>query len=82
MSEEKATDFKTEPVTAGVRKIVSIGHDPWLVRRFEGTVRFKRADAARLKVTALDENGEPVKPAGTADAIALAPTVLYYLIGP
>jgi hypothetical protein len=80
MSEERATGFTTEPVKPGTHKIVGIGRDPWLVRRFEGTVRFKRSDAARLKVTALDPNGEPARPAGTADNIRLAPTTLYYLI--
>ena len=47
MSEEKTTGFRTEPAPGGRRKVVNIGRDPWLVRNFEGTVRFKRADAAR-----------------------------------
>jgi len=45
-------------------------------------VRLKRADAARLKVTALDHNGYPTKQTGTADAIKLQPATMYYLITP
>jgi hypothetical protein len=39
------------------------------VRELNGNVRFKRADAAQLKVTALDFNGYPAGPAGTANEI-------------
>ena len=66
----------------GTRRITSIGHDPWLVREIRGTVKFRRADASSLKVTALDANGYPVKQAGTADDIRLLPNVLYYVIAP
>jgi hypothetical protein len=82
MSEEKATDFRTEPGPGGGRRITSIGHDPWLVKEIEGVVRFKRPDASGLKVTALDFNGEPRKAAGTADGFRLAPDTSYYLITP
>jgi hypothetical protein len=80
MSEEQETNHKTEPVSPTVKRIVSIGTDPWQVRELNGTVRFKRADAAQLKVTALDFNGYPVGPAGTAKEIQLQPTTIYYLI--
>jgi hypothetical protein len=82
MSEEKALDFRTEPAAGGLRKIVSVGRDPWLVKRFEGAVRFKRSDAGKLKVTALDENGEPLKSVTGASEILLGSRVLYYLIEP
>jgi len=82
MSEEKATGFTTEAASAGVTRIKNIGRDPWLVRELEGSVKFTRTDAARLKVTALDANGEPVKELGNASEIKLAPTTLYYLIQP
>lgn len=82
MSEEKPTGFKTEPVADGRKRILSIGHDPWLVKEIQGVVRFKRADAAQLKVTALDMNGYPVGEAGNAGAINLKPTVVYYHIHP
>ena len=81
MSEEKATDFATEPADAGRRRIVNIGRDPWLIREIRGTVRFTRPDAASLPVTALDGNGRPMGPAGTAAEIRLQPGVLYYVIG-
>jgi hypothetical protein len=80
MSEEKPADFVTEPAPAGHKKIVSIGHDPWLAKEIDGVVKFKRLDAARLGVTALDFNGDPVKSIGTAREIRLAPNTFYYLI--
>ncbi len=80
MSEEKATGFATEPAGEGVHRITDIGRDPWLVREFAGTVRFRRADAERLKVMALDLAGRPDRPLGDAREIALLPDRAYYLI--
>jgi hypothetical protein len=80
MSEEQATNFKTEPLSSTEKRIVNIGTDPWQVRELSGTVRFKRADAAQLKITALDFIGYPVGLSGTAQSIELKPTTLYYLI--
>ena len=80
MSEEQASNYQTEPVSATVKRIVNIGTDPWQVRELKGTVRFKRADAAQLKVTALDFNGYPAGSAGTAQEIQLQPKTMYYLI--
>ena len=82
MSEEKATDFSAEPARGGEKKITSIGHDPWLAKEIDGVVKFKRPDAARLKVVALDFNGDPGKSMGTASEIRLAPSTIYYLITP
>ncbi len=58
-----------------------------MVREFEGVVRFKRPDAAKLKVTPLDANGDPAnggtpEPIGSAGEIKLRPETLYYLITP
>ncbi len=80
MSEELESNHQTEPVSPTVKRIVNSGTDPWQVRELKGTVRFKRADAAQLKVTALDFNGYPIGPAGTAQEIKLQPTTIYYLI--
>ncbi|WP_193211392.1 hypothetical protein [Luteolibacter marinus] len=80
MSEEKASGFETEPAGQGVKRITSIGTDPWLVREFRGEVRLKRADADRLKVTPLDANGMPAEKAGSAGRIELRPGAVYYLI--
>lgn len=80
MSEERETGRRTEAVRPTVKRIVALGTDPWQVRALRGTVRFKRADAAQLTVTALDPNGVPRGPAGTALEINLQPTTLYYLI--
>lgn len=80
MTEEKPTDFTTEPAGDGIRRITNIGRDPWLFREIQGTLRFKRADAARLKVTALDFNGYPAGEAGTAAELRLRPGTVYYVI--
>jgi hypothetical protein len=80
MSEEKASGFQSEPFGKGLKRIIHIGHDPWYVREIRGTVKFKRTDAARLKVTALDHSGYPVKKVGTAAEIRLASATIYYLI--
>jgi hypothetical protein len=82
MSEEKPTNFRTAPFGEGVKRIVSIGQDPWLVKEFSGTVEFHRPDAARLQVEALDHSGFPAASAGHADAIKLVPATIYYLIHP
>ena len=78
MSEEKSTGFKTEAAGDGRMRILDIGHDPWLVKELRGTVRFKRPDAALLKVTALDLNGYPAEEAGSAATIKLRPATIYY----
>ena len=80
MSEEQPSGFQSEPAGEGVRRIVNIGTNPWLVKTLSGTLRLKRPDAARLKVTALDFNGYPETTVGSAETISLRPTTLYYLI--
>jgi hypothetical protein len=82
MSEEKPTDFRSEPTSGGEMKISSIGRDPWLVKEIDGLVKLKRPDAARLKVTELDFNGDLGKSIGTASEIRLAPSTIYYLVTP
>jgi hypothetical protein len=81
MSEEKNSGFRTVPQGA-INLIESVGTDPWRIRKLAGTVRLTRPDAASLKVTALDAQGSSAGPAGRADAIALAPDRLYYLVEP
>ncbi len=80
MSEEMPSGFSTEPVATAVKRITHIGADPWLVKELTGTVKFKRTDAAQLKVTALDFNGYPAAAVGTAQEIRLQPATMYYLI--
>ncbi len=80
MTEERPTDFRTEAAGAGVKRIVNLGHDPWLVKEISGTVKFKRSDAAKLTVRALDHSGLPAGVVGHADSITLRPTTIYYLI--
>ena len=81
MSEEKSAGFTTEP-SGALKKIVGIGQDPWMVREFAGVVRFKRPDAAKLRVTALDANGDASESVGSAAEITLRPRTLYYLVTP
>ncbi len=56
------------------------GTDPWQVKEFSGTIRFKRADAAQLTVRTLDFNGYPIGTAGTGAEIKLLPATMYYFI--
>jgi hypothetical protein len=79
MSEEKTNGFATELAGSG-KRIIRIGGDPWLVREFEGVVRLHRPDAAKLKVVALDQNGQACRMIGTADSIVLEPRTIYYLV--
>ncbi|MBS0207234.1 MAG: hypothetical protein JSS49_30525 [Planctomycetes bacterium] len=80
MTEEKATGFQTEPAGERRHRIRSIGQNPWLVRKLAGSVRLHRADAAKLKVTALDPFGQPTASTTTGDSILLQPETLYYSI--
>jgi len=80
MSEEKASGFQPEAAGEGVKRITNIGTDPWQVKELNGIVRFKRADATQLKVTALDFNGYPAGVCGSAQQLKLQPATLYYLI--
>jgi hypothetical protein len=82
MSEEKSSDFQTEPADMGLKRITNIGHDPWLVRELQGSVHFHRADAAQLKATPLDPSGHPSGSALAATDLRLQPRTLYYLITP
>jgi len=89
MSEEQNFNARTEPVRVAfddnsapidAKKITHLGTAPLVVRNLAGTVTLTRSDAERLRVTALDYNGYPVRQHGTADMIELAPRVLYYWI--
>lgn len=80
MSEEKATNFRTEPVKESLQRITNIGQDPWLVKEIRGSVAFTRPDATELKVTVLDHSGYPRQTLGDAGSIELRPDALYYLI--
>jgi len=80
MSEEKASNFKTQTLSANHYRILNIGTDPWLVKNLSGTVHFKRPDAGQLHVTALDFNGYRSGDAGSATEIRLQPQTIYYLI--
>ena len=80
MSEEQNSDWQTQDIGANQKKIINIGHDPWMVKKLSGTVTFKRPDAATLKVTRLDFNGYRVQAIGSALQIHVAAEAVYYLI--
>lgn len=78
MSEEKPTGFATEEEPGGVRKITTLGRDPWQVKTLEGRVRFKAA--GELQFQPLDANGYPAGSASKGTDLHLAPETLYYLV--
>ena len=83
MTEEKATGFQSEAMDGPRNRIVSIGESPWLVKKISGTVKLHRPDAAKLRVTSLNHDGEPAtaNPVPlTGDSIQLLPQTVYYLI--
>lgn len=78
MNEERPTGWASEPAEGGLKRIRSLGRDPWRVRRIAGSVEFRRADAASLRVRRLDLQGVPVADHGDARDIRLAPDTVYY----
>ncbi|MEK6263110.1 MAG: hypothetical protein AABP62_31415 [Planctomycetota bacterium] len=80
MTEEKPTNFRTESLGDRRHRITSIGENPWLVRKLNGVVRLRRSDASKLKVTALDQFGQPTSTMLTGAEIRLQPDALYYSI--
>jgi len=61
-------------------RIAQLGSAPLLVRNISGALYFRRPDAAKLRVTALDGNGYPIKVLGNARQIPLISGALYYLV--
>ncbi len=92
MSEEKNFGWETQPAKTAFSgkdevdclQITNIGGAPLCVRKFAGTVTITRADAAALKVTALDTNGCKSKdlPSGEGNTlkIELLNNCMYYVI--
>ncbi|MDF3129577.1 hypothetical protein P0Y35_10265 [Kiritimatiellaeota bacterium B1221] len=80
MSEERNSGWEQEDLGDGTYRVLSLGRDPWRFKAIEGRMALKRADAAGLKVTALDLNGYPIEVAGTANNFELREETVYYLI--
>ena len=76
MTEEKPTGFETEDAGNGLKRITNLGTDPWLFKEPSGTIRLK----GKVKTTALDLNGYPVKQMGAGEEIRLDPKTVYYLL--
>ena len=90
MSEERPSGFKATEGGNGKWRITDIGHDPWLVKSFNGLVICKRRDAAKLNVTPLDLNGRITRTSTSgnlsvsrsAAEIRLDAQTVYYVITP
>ncbi len=89
VTEEHDFGYKTKPASLKPRgkgqavegvQITDLGRAPIQHRNPEGTIRFKRDDAAEMKVTAVDWNGYPVAEHGKADMFDLRGDVIYYVI--
>ncbi len=78
MSED--TNYDWQAPGTGARTIQNLGSPPIVVKNFAGRVSLKRPDAGELAVTALDFHGYPRERIGHAEAFALHPSTLYYLI--
>jgi hypothetical protein len=78
MSEEQSAGFATEDGGNGVRKITSIGRDPWRVQALQGTIAFTAG--TMLQFQPLDFNGYPTGAATHGAAVKLAPQTIYYLV--
>lgn len=80
MTEEQPTGWATEPSGPDLERIVHLGRDPWQIRAIRGKVELRRADAARLRVTALDARGRRGSATAGAASIPLLPGTMHYLI--
>jgi hypothetical protein len=78
MSEERASGFATEDAGNGLRKITNSGHDPWQVKKLQGTVKFKSASG--LQIQPLDFHGYPKGESIRGAELQLAPETIYYLV--
>jgi hypothetical protein len=78
MSEEKPTGFATEEEPGGVKKIASLGGNPWQVKALQGRVAFK--GSGKLQFQPLDANGYPAGDAPNGTELNLAPATIYYLV--
>ena len=82
MSEEQPSGFEVEATGQGLKRIVNLGTDPWLVKDFKGTITLKRPDADQLKLRPLDFNGYPESSKDGCRKIELLPKTVYYLLAP
>jgi hypothetical protein len=80
MSEEQTSGFQTEPAEGGLKRITSIGTDPWQIKEIKGNITCKRADADRMTITTLDHNGYRKETVGTSNSFRLRPSTIYYLL--
>src|SRR5690606_32102250 len=78
LTEEMNTDFKVEMEGSGMKQIVSIGIDPWLVRSITGRLSF---EGEPVRISTYDQSGYPLSTvAESTDSFRLLPDVIYYLV--
>lgn len=80
MTEEKPTDFTTEPAGEGLHKITRLGSDPWLIRAPQGKVQVTLPQAESLSIQPLDANGYPIGEKLSPGELTLRADVVYYLL--
>jgi hypothetical protein len=83
MTEDRNYGWETQPAEADAivkQRITNLGSPPIVVRQVAGSIALKRADAAKLRVTALDFNGYERQELGSAAEVRLLPDCLYYVI--
>lgn len=76
MSEEKASGFQAEAATNGLKKIVDIGRDPWLIKDLQARITLKKA----AQFQRLDFNGYPVGEKQTGNNIEAPRDAIYLLL--
>jgi hypothetical protein len=82
MSEERNNGFEVRPVSEHVRRIASLGKDPWMFRELRGNISLLRPDGATLKYQPLDFDGYPAGVPQTGPVLKLLPATFYYLVTP
>ncbi len=78
-SSESNTGFFAQPAGA-LLAVRSTGRPPLVLEEISGDITFLRPDADDLSATALDDNLEPLLPAGLGASLRLLPSTRYYLI--
>ncbi|MCS7254789.1 MAG: hypothetical protein RMK18_12410 [Armatimonadota bacterium] len=79
VTEEQNNGWQTAQ-EGNLLRIIQLGAAPLFVRQFSCTIMFRRNDASKCQVIALDTNGYPLKNIGNAARFSLIPEVLYYLL--
>jgi len=80
MSEEKNQGWETESKDSGIKQIVDIGKNPWMVKKISGRFSMRHPTSKDVLMTTLDFKGYPKGDAIQISEFELQPDTLYYLI--